>query len=107
MSHSDHDHRNSHDDSREQEHKGHGKGHRKSPITVFEQRAEHEGHTIIVKTQIAILIDGKPFPLDFHVIENNRIKSHAVPYTTFGSVLRLVKAVLETYPDALKVQEEN
>lgn len=64
------------------------------------RRAQHNGHSIEIKTTYEITIDGKPFQGHVMVDPDGHLHCHAIPYETYGSAVEFVKSVIDIYPDA-------
>jgi hypothetical protein len=60
----------------------------------------HAGHTVKIITTYRVEVDGKPIQAHLSVDEDGRVFTHATPFVTYDSAVELMKAVVDTYPDA-------
>lgn len=75
-------------------HSGHHGHHAEVRRTVT-----HRGHAIAITARFTIEIDGQPCTPSLAMNDHGRLESHALPYSTFASVLDLARALVEQFPE--------
>lgn len=73
--------------------------HRDHGPLVSIREAEHGGHTIRIRTEYSIEVDGKPVHGHLAVTDDGQIHYHAVPNYSFASAVDLVKRLIDEYPE--------
>lgn len=73
--------------------------HRDHGPLVSIREAEHDGHTIRIRTEYTIEVDGKPLHGHLAVTDDGQIHYHAVPNYSFASAIDLVKRLIDEYPE--------
>jgi hypothetical protein len=63
------------------------------------REAEHNGHSIVVRTRYEIEVDRKPVMLPVMVDNFGRVACHALPNYSFLSAIDLVKQLIDTFPE--------
>jgi hypothetical protein len=63
------------------------------------REAEHNGHSIVVRTRYQIEVDRKPVMLAVMVDNFGRVACHALPNYSFLSAIDLVKQLIDTFPE--------
>jgi hypothetical protein len=61
--------------------------------------AEHNGHSILVRTHYEFEVDGNPLVSPVMVDNFGRVACHALPNYSFLSAIDLVKQLIETFPE--------
>jgi hypothetical protein len=61
--------------------------------------AEHNGHSIIVRTRYQIEVDGRPLMSPLIVDNFGRVAGHALPNYSFLSAIDFVKQLIDTFPE--------
>lgn len=81
---------------------GHAVDHKGHAASV--RKAEYKNHTIAIKTQYEIRIDGRLAPIPLAVDLDGRVMCHALPTYSFQSAIDLVKQIIDNYPDDFRVK---
>jgi hypothetical protein len=63
------------------------------------RRAEHKGHSIVVRTRYQIEVDRKSVASPIMVDDHGRVACHALPNYSFLSALDLVRQLIDTFPE--------
>jgi hypothetical protein len=74
-----------------------GKKHKDHMASV--RTAEHDGHTIQIRTHYEITVDGKSVSTHLSVGNDGNLVCHALPNYLFSSAVDLVKTLIDQYPD--------
>jgi hypothetical protein len=61
--------------------------------------AEHNGHSIVVRTRYEFEVDGKSVVSPVMVDNFGRVACHALPNYSFLSAIDLVKQLIDTFPE--------
>jgi hypothetical protein len=73
--------------------------HRDHGPLVSIREAAYKGHTIRIRTQYSIEVDGREIHGHLAVTDDGHIHYHAVPNYSFGSAIDLVKRLIDEYPE--------
>jgi hypothetical protein len=71
-------------------------GHEATSVREF----THNGHVVKIVTTYRVEVDGKVVHGHMSVDEDGRVYTHATPFVTYASAVDLMKAVINSYPDA-------
>jgi hypothetical protein len=63
------------------------------------READHNGHSIVVRTRYQIEVDRKPVMLPIMVDNFGRVACHALPNYLFLSAIDLVRQLIDTFPE--------
>jgi hypothetical protein len=61
--------------------------------------AEHNGHTIEIRTTYDVRIDGEPLAAHMSVSDNGSVHYHGLPNYAEASAVDLMKRVIDSFPD--------
>lgn len=60
---------------------------------------EHAGHAVEIRATYVVLVDGEERQLHFSVGQDGKVTTHLRPYFTYGSLVDMVKDVLDHFPE--------
>ena len=75
-----------------------GHDHVAGPIETV-RRDTYRGHEITVRTTYVIEVDGRPIGGHLHVGRSGDVQAHALPNSTFGSAIDLVREMIDVFPE--------
>ena len=61
--------------------------------------AEHNGHTIEIRTSYDVRIDGEPLEAHIGVSDDGNVHYHGLPNYTEASAIDLMRRVIDAFPD--------
>ena len=75
-----------------------GHGHDSHGLTS-RREFEHKGHTIVIEAEYRITVDGVERNAMITVGPDGKATTHAIPYKVYGSLVDLMKDLVDLYPD--------